>query len=148
MDYLLSANAPGDLCTLMLFCSQDAHITKLHAGPGCTRRRVAIRGTVLLCRTAALDTGVKYWMHFTLPAFRKVAQPLKSNGNKRICHFFAWTLIYVVLAITQQWPNCVNPKSERVCCERMNPLPVCLRAEPGAKRFMSGDGWRLCPPCI
>lgn len=87
MDYLLSANAPGDLCTLMLFCRQDAHITKLHVRPRCTRRRVAVRGTVLLRRTAALDTGVKYWMNFTLPAFWKVARPLKSNGNKRICHF-------------------------------------------------------------
>lgn len=78
MDYLPSANAPGDLCTLMLFCSQDAHITKLHAAPRCARRRVAVRGTVLLCRTAAPDTGVKYWMSFTLPALRKSRAAMKK----------------------------------------------------------------------
>lgn len=78
MDYLLSAKAPGDLCTLMLFCKQDAHITKLHVRPHCTGRRVAVRGTVLLRWTAALDTGAKYWMNFTLPAFRKSRAVIKK----------------------------------------------------------------------
>lgn len=113
-------------------------------GPLCTRHRVAVRGTVLLCRTAAPDTGVKYWMHFTSPAPRKVVQPLKSNSNKRICHFFAWTLIYVVVAIAQQRPKLceIQKVSARACFKWISSLPVRLLTDAtplkGSRQVMDG----------